>query len=77
MRISKKSADKKRKTWNLALLVPFSLSVLDAAFLLTVGSFLLTVEHVYSQLSLGAFLLRVRAFLLTIGALLLTMEQRF
>ena len=43
-----------------------SVKILDAAFLLTVGSFLLTVEHFYSQLTILAFLLTVGAFLLTV-----------
>ena len=40
----------------------------DAAFLLTVGSFLLTVELFYSQLTILVFLLTVGAFLLTVLA---------
>ena len=38
--------------------------LLDAAFLLTVGSFLLTVELFYLQLCLGAFLVTALAFYL-------------
>ena len=48
---------------------------MDAAFVLTVGSFLLTVELIYLRLCLRAFLLTVGAFLLTIGASLLTMRK--
>ena len=44
----------------------------DAAFLLTVGSFLLTVELFCLQLTNLAFILTVGAFLLTILALFLT-----
>ena len=51
-------------------------------FLLTVGSFLLTAELSYSQLTvlallltIGAFLLTILAFLLTVGAFLLTMGE--
>ena len=40
----------------------FFVHFLDAAFLLTVGSFLLAVEHFYLQLTISAFLLRARAF---------------
>ena len=38
----------------------------DAAFLLTIGNFLLTAELFCLQLCLGAFLLTIRASLLTI-----------
>ena len=48
---------------------PFSA---NAAFLLTVGSFLLTVELFYLQLTVLASLLTVGAFLLTTLASLLT-----
>ena len=55
---------------------------MDAAFLLTVGSFLPTVELFYLQLTIlaflltvGALLLAVLAFLLTVGALLLTVAK--
>ena len=55
---------------------------LDAAFLLTVGSLLLTVELFYLQLTslafllaVGAFLLTILAYLLTIGAFLLTVVK--
>ena len=47
----------------------------DAAFLLTVGSFLPTVELPCVQLYFLAFLLTVGALLLTVGALLLTMGK--
>ena len=50
----------------------FCLCVLDAAFLLTVGSFLLTVERFYLQLRILAFWLAIGASLLTISAFLLT-----
>ena len=50
----------------------FRNGLLDAAFLLTVGSFLLTVELSYLQLTILAFLLTVGAFRLTILASLLT-----
>ena len=53
---------------------------LDAAVLLIIGSFLLTVELFNLQLffgasllTAGAFLLTVRPFLLTVGAFGLTM----
>ena len=46
--------------------------LLDAALLLTVGSFLLTVELFYLQLTFLAFLLTVLASLLTALASLLT-----
>ena len=47
----------------------------DQAFLLTVGSFLLTVELFYLQLAILAFLLTIGAFLLlTVLAFLLTVE---
>ena len=39
----------------------------DAAFLLTVGGFLLTVELLCLHLCFGASLLTVGAFLLTVG----------
>ena len=39
---------------------------MDAAFLLTVGRFLLTVELSYLQLTILAFLLTIGAFLLTV-----------
>ena len=52
------------------------ISVLDAAFLLVVGSFLLTLELFCLQLCLGAFLLTAGAFLLTIEAFLLTVGTR-
>ena len=55
---------------------------MDAAFLLTVGSFLLTAELFYFQLTIlasllqiGAFLLTILASLLTVGAFLLTVGQ--
>ena len=51
--------------------------VLDAVFLLTVGSSLLPVELFHLQLCLGAFLLTIRAPLLTILASLLTIEASF
>ena len=47
----------------------------DAAFLLTVGSFLLTIELFYLQLCFWAFLLTARAFLLTIELLCLQWES--
>ena len=50
----------------------FGNPVMDAAFLLTIGSFLLTVELFYLQLAILAFLLTVGAFLLTALASLLT-----
>ena len=46
----------------------------DAAFLLTIGSFLLTSELFCLQLCLGAFSLTVRAVFLTVQAFLLTIE---
>ena len=46
----------------------FILKLLDAAFLLTVGSLLLTVELFYLQLTILACLLAVGAFLLTMGS---------
>ena len=46
----------------------------DAAFLLTIGSFLLTVELFYLQLTNLAFLLTVGAFPLTIWAFYLQLE---
>ena len=56
--------------------------VLDAAFLLAVGSSLLTVELFYLQwtilaflLTVGAFSLTVLAYLLTVGAFLLTVGK--
>ena len=42
--------------------------VWDAAFWLTIGSFLLTVELFYLQLTILAFSLTIGAFLLTILA---------
>ena len=56
---------------------------MDAAFLLTVGSFLLTVELCYLQLTILAFLylqlevfcLPILASLLTVGAFLLTVGK--
>ena len=56
--------------------------ILDAAFLLTVGSFLLTLELFiffvfYLQLTILAFLLAVGAFLLTVLASLLTVGAFF
>ena len=56
-------------------------TAMDAAFLLTIGSFPLTVELLYLQLTIlffttvGAFLLTALAFLLTDGALLLTVGK--
>ena len=50
-------------------------AMLDAAFLLTVGSFLLTVELFYLQLTILAFLLTVGAFLLTVLPSLLTIGE--
>ena len=47
----------------------------NAAFLLTIGSFLFTVELFYLQLCLGAFSLTVGAILLASEASLLTMEK--
>ena len=54
----------------------------DAAFLLTVGSFLLTVELFYLQLTnlaflltIGGFLLKALASFLTVGAFLLTVGK--
>ena len=47
----------------------------DAAFWLTIVSFLLTVELLYLQLTTLAFLLTVGAFLLIILAFLLTVED--
>ena len=44
------------------------LRLLDAAFLLTVGSFLLTVERFFLQLTISAFYLELELFLLTVGA---------
>ena len=49
----------------------------DAAFLLTVGGFLLTVELFYLQLTNLAFLLTVGALLLTALAFLLTVGAFF
>ena len=46
----------------------------DLAFLLTVGSFLLTVELFYLQLTILAFLLTVGAFPLTFSAFYLQLE---
>ena len=43
-------------------------------FLLTVGSFLITVELLCLHLCFGAFLLTVGAFLLTVGVLLFKIE---
>ena len=52
--------------------------LMDAAFLLTVGSFLLTVELLCLQLTIFAFLLAVGAFFsLTILACLLTLGVFF
>ena len=45
---------------------------MDAAFLLTVGSFLLTVKLSYLQLTILAFLLTAGVFLIIILASLLT-----
>ena len=52
---------------------------LDAAFLLTVGSFLLTVELLCLQLSCGAgaFLLTVGASLVTVGAFFYLQSKLF
>ena len=47
---------------------------LDAAFLLTIGSFLLTVKLSYLQLTISAFLLTVGACLLTVLAVYLQLE---
>ena len=47
----------------------FNLCILsDAALLLTAGSFLLTVELLFLQLCLGAFLLTIAVFSLTATA---------
>ena len=46
----------------------------DAAFLLTVGSFLLTVELFYLQLTVLAFFLTIGAFLLTVQLVYLQLE---
>ena len=43
------------------------MEILDAAFLLIVGSFLLTMELLYLQLTTLAILLTIGAFLLTVG----------
>ena len=55
---------------------------MDAAFWLTVGSFLLTVDLFYLQLTISAFWLTIGVFLptalaslLAVGALLLTMGK--
>ena len=48
---------------------------MDAAFLLTIGSFLLTIELPCLQLCFLAFLLTVGAFLLTVEALLHTVYK--
>ena len=68
--------------WILNHINMFQPFLSDAAFLLPVGSFPLTVELFYSQLTILALLLRVGAFLLTIlvfwitvGALLLTVGK--
>ena len=53
-------------------LFPRFLGILDAAFLLTIGSFLLAMELFYLQLTILAFLLTILAFLLAILAFLLT-----
>ena len=55
------------------------LLIVDADFLLTIGSFLLTVEHPYLQLTTLAFLLAAGAFSfsLTILAFLLTQLELF
>ena len=50
---------------------------LDAAILLTIGSFLLTVGLLCLQLLLGAFWLTIGASLLTVGASLLTVEASY
>ena len=50
---------------------------MDAAFLLTIGSFLLTVELFYLQLTVLAFLLTVGAFVLTIIAFYLQLVGAF
>ena len=54
----------------------------DAAFWLTIGSFLLTVELFHLQLTIlaflltiGAFSLTILAYLLAVGAFLLTMGK--
>ena len=47
-------------------------NIMDAAFLPTIGSFLLTVEVFYLQLTILAFLLTIGAFSLTVLASLLT-----
>ena len=50
----------------------FPLSLVDATFLLTIGSFRLTIELFYLQLCLGALLLEVEAFCLQLKRVLLT-----
>ena len=55
----------------------FTVFLLDAAFLLAVGSFLLTVELFYLQLRILSFLLTLGALLLTVLAFLLTIEASF
>ena len=50
---------------------------MDAAFLLTIGSFLLIVELFYLQLTILASLLTVGAFLLTVLASFLTVGAFF
>ena len=52
-----------------------SKNVLDAAFLLTVGSFLLTVELFYLQSIIVASILTVGALLLTVLAFFLQLEH--
>ena len=44
--------------------------LLDAPFVLTIGSFMPAIEVLCLQLCWGAFLLTIEAFLLRIGALL-------
>ena len=46
----------------------------DAAFLLTIGSFLLTAELFCLQLCFGALLLAIEAFLLTVRAFCLQLS---
>ena len=48
---------------------------LDAAFLLTIGSFLVAGELFHLQLTSFASLLTVLAFLLTVGAFLLAVGK--
>ena len=54
------------KAMSIKFLVLVGGVFLDVAFLLTVGSFLLTVELFHLQLTILAFLLTVGVFLLTV-----------